>query len=90
MKKTNEDQVVNKIIEKLPKNNDKYYIKRLNTFVLREHKKQQEQSDLFTIILNIKRKLTKAKNKANIAKLKSLKRQSLKMLKDLGEEYVEI
>ena len=90
MKKINEDQLINKIIEKLPKNNDKYYIKGLNTFVLREDIKQQEQSDLFTTILNIKKKLAKAKNKANIARLKILKRQSLRMLKDLGEEYVEI
>lgn len=37
LKKTNEDQVISRIIEKLPKGNDKYYTNHLkcsNTFVL--------------------------------------------------------
>lgn len=64
-------------------NNNKYYIDHLkssNTFVLRGNKKLKEKPDLFATILNIKKKLARAKNKANIAKLKSLKRQSIKML----------
>lgn len=54
---------------------------RLNPFVLTEDKKQKEKSDLFTAILNTGKNLLGARIKANIAKMKSLKRQSIKMLK---------
>ena len=54
---------------------------RLNPFVLTEDKKQKEKSDLFTAILNTGKNLLRARIKANIAKMKSLKRQSTKMLK---------
>ena len=93
LKKTNEGQIINKIFEKLSKDIDKYYIDHLKgsiTFVLREDKQQQGKSDLFTTILNIEKKHAREKNKANIAKLKNLKRRYIKMLKNLGEEYVEI
>ena len=91
LKKTNEGQIINNIFEKLSKDIDKYYIDQGSiTFVLREEKQQQGKSDLFTTILNIEKKCAREKNKANIAKLTNLKRRYIKMLKNLGEEYVEI
>ena len=70
LKKTNEDQVIYKIIEKLPKDNDKYYTDHLNDwkgFVIRENKKRKEKPDLFTTIFTIEKKLATAENRANIS-----------------------
>ena len=68
LKKANEDQVIYKIIEKLPKDNEKYYtdhLKDWKAFLLRENKKQKEKSDLFTTILTIEKKVATGENKAN-------------------------
>lgn len=60
LKKTVEDQVVEKIIKNLPKDNNKYCIehtKGLNIFTIKQDKKQQGKDDLFKTILNTDKKI---------------------------------
>ena len=50
----------------LPKDNDKYYVdnkKEANVFKLRKYYSQSKKSDLFTVILNLEKKLARAKIK---------------------------
>lgn len=77
----------------LPKDNDKYYVdnkKEANVFKLRKYYSQSKKSDLFTVILNLEKKLARAKIKLTQQKLKRLLKKSVKMLQELGQEYVEI
>lgn len=59
MQKANEDVVMDEIIDKLPKTNDKYYkdhVKSSNVFTLKTDKGQKEKDDLFASIFNIEKK----------------------------------
>ena len=60
LKKTVEDQVVEKMIENLPKDNNKYcteHTKGLNISTIKQDKKQQGKDDLFKTILNTDKKI---------------------------------
>lgn len=59
LKKTREDQIIERIIENLPKDNDEYYIehrKDSNMFMIKQDPNQQEKENLFKAILNIEKK----------------------------------
>ena len=54
LKKAREDQIIERIIENLPKDNDEYYIehrKDSNMFMIKQDPKQQEKENLFKAIL---------------------------------------
>ena len=59
LKKAREDQIIERIIENLPKDNDEYYIehrKDSNMFMIKQDPNQQEKENLFKAILNIEKK----------------------------------
>ena len=53
------------------------------------YEKQKEKDDLFATTFNLE-KMAGAKQKANIENLKSLKKQVIKLLKELSKNYVGI
>ena len=56
LKKTNDEKILDKIIQNLPRYNDKHYVKQsenLNMFMIKQDKKQQEEDDLVKTIWNI-------------------------------------
>ena len=57
---------------------------------LRKDHNHCEKSNLYQVILTMKKNLARAKNKVNIAELKRLKKRDIKMLKELGEEHLEV
>lgn len=61
----------------------------MNTFTILEDPQQKDKDRLFELILNTDKKLDKSNNKAEIAELKRVKNQSVKLLNNLGEKYVK-
>ena len=56
LKKTNDEKILDKIIQNLPRYNDKHYVEHsenLNMFMIKQDKKQQEEDDLVKTIWNI-------------------------------------
>ena len=56
LKKTSEKKILDKIIQNLPWDNDKYWIERregLNMFMIKQDKKQQEEDNLIKTTWNI-------------------------------------
>ena len=59
LRKKSEDQILDRIIENLPKDNDKYYIEHneyLNMFMITQDLNQVKKDDLFNLILNLDKK----------------------------------
>lgn len=61
----------------------------MNTFTILEDPQQKDKDRLFELIFNTDKKLDKSNNKAEIAELKRVKNQSVKLLNNLGEKYVK-
>ena len=62
-KKTSEEQILDKIIDSLPKDNDEYYVnhkKRKNVFTVRKDYNQCKKLNLYTVILNLEKKFIRA------------------------------
>lgn len=62
----------------------------MNTFTILEDPQQKDKDRLFELIFNTDKKLDKSNNKAEIAELKRVKNQSVKLLNNLGEKYVKL
>ena len=78
MKKTSEEKILDRIIEKLSSDNNQLYVKHradTDTFIVNQDKRQQEKGD-FRTILNLDKKMAlpkKSNNKKNITAIKRLK-----------------
>ena len=94
LKKIREDQIIEKIIENLSKDNDEYYIehtKGSNMFMIKQDPNQLEKQNLFKAILIIEKKLALAtvmNNNRNVKELILLRERAVNFVKELGEEFV--
>ena len=83
LRKKSEDQILDRIIENLPKDNDKYYIEHdeyLNMFMITLDLNQWKKDDLFNLILNLDKKLVlarEAKNDRNVKELIRLRKRAV-------------
>ena len=95
LKKTSEYQMLDRIIENLPKENHKYCVqhkKASNMFMIKQDPNQREKDDLFALILKLDKKLAlsrKAKNDRNVKALIRFRKVAVIFLKELDEEYVK-
>ena len=83
---------MDRLIEKLPENNDKYFIKHregTNSFRIRQDKNQQDKEYLFNLIYNKDKKHTPAlrKKKVAIVDPRRIKNFAILKLKELDEKY---
>ena len=63
MKKTSEEKILDRILEKSPSDNDQFYVEyRTGTdkFICKKDKKQQEKDNLFCTILHIEKKIARS------------------------------
>ena len=83
LRKKSEDQILDRIIENLPKDNDKYYIEHdeyLNMFMITLDLNQWKKDDLFNLLLNLDKKLVlakEAKNDRNVKELIRLRKRAV-------------
>ena len=92
LKKTSEEKIIDRIIEKSPEN-DMYYIEHrggTNSFRIRQDKKQEEEGNLFRTLTNLHKKIATSKDKAKILQLKRIRAQAKQMYEDLSEKYAEV
>lgn len=95
-KRTNEEKIIDHIIESLPVDNDFFYIKHRpgqNVSTLRkEDENKIEKDEYVKVILIYEGKMKKDEvinNMKNYKALIKVKREAIKRLKELGVEYVE-
>ena len=91
-KKTSEEKIVERIIEKLPDDNDNLYIEHregTNLFKTTCNKKQKEKDDLFKILTNLDKKIVKSKDKKKIRQVRGIKKQTKRDYEKLGESNVD-
>ena len=77
LKKTNEEKIIDRIIEKLPDDNDNLYIEHregTNLFKTTCNKKQKEKDDLFKILTNLDKKIANSNYKKKIWQLRHIKK----------------
>lgn len=59
LKKTSEEKILDRFIEKFPEDNDKYYVRNregTNFFRIRQDKNQRDKEYLFNLIPNLNKK----------------------------------
>ena len=80
---TRQNRIINQVIRNLPPDDSRYYIeceKSSDTFKILTDRKD----DLFRLILNTEKKLSRSDNKAEKVELKRIKNKVIQMLEDLG------
>ena len=95
LKKTSEEKILDRLIEKISKDNGKYYIEHregANSFTIRQDKNQRDKKCFFNLIQNTDKKIFLALQKTRKTAIVVLNRTenfAISKLKQLGEKYVD-
>ena len=88
-----EDKIIDHIIKNLPADSRRYYIENeedTNNFKILEDPQQKDKDRFFELIFDTEKNLDRLNNIAEIAELKRIRNQFVKILNNLGQTYVKL